>query len=110
MRHMREGCLVRPTPREHVAYLLWCIDRGYLAAEDRDPVGGNWFADDPAMLHPDDAETQRHLLLMADVLLGELREKVLALPNRGATIQFDGDGSSLVRLVSRDEVLAILED
>ena len=101
---------MRPTPREHVAYLLWCIDRGYLAAEDRDPVGGNWFADDPAMLHPDDAETQRHLLLMADVLLGELREKVLALPNRGATIQFDGGGSSVVRLVSRDEVLAILED
>jgi len=101
---------VKPIPREHVAYLLWCIDEGYLTAGDRESGGGNWFADDPATLHPDDAETQRHLLLMADVLLGELREKVSALPDRGATIQFDGDRSSVVRLVSRDEVLAILED
>jgi hypothetical protein len=54
--------------RLHVAWLLWCIDQGYVNAADR-AILQNWLKDDPATLHPDDAARRPHLLAMADEVL-----------------------------------------
>ena len=54
--------------RTHIAWLLWCLQQGYVKAEDR-AILHNWLDDDPATLHPNDAETRPHLLAMADEVI-----------------------------------------
>lgn len=56
------------TPREHLAWLIYCVDHGYTAADDR-AILTNWLLQDPSTLHPDDAELRPHLLAMADEVL-----------------------------------------
>lgn len=56
------------TPREHLAWLMWCYQEGYVNVEDREGME-NWLLDDPATLHPDDAKLRPHLLAMADEIL-----------------------------------------
>ena len=54
--------------REHVAWLMWCLNQGYVNAEDRS-ILSNWLKDDPDTLHPDDARLRPHLLAMADEVI-----------------------------------------
>jgi len=54
--------------RLHVAWLLWCLDQGYVDAADR-AILHNWFKADPAALNPDDAARRLHLLAMADEVI-----------------------------------------
>lgn len=56
------------TPRERLAWLMWCYQQGYTNAEDR-AILTNWMLEDPATLHPDDAKLRVHLLAMADEVL-----------------------------------------
>lgn len=60
------------TPRVQLAWLMWCYREGYTNPADR-AILENWFADDPATLHPDDIETQRELLGMADEILALMK-------------------------------------
>lgn len=57
--------------REHVAWILWCINQGYVLAEDR-AILANWLLDDPSTLHPDDAKIRPGLLDMADEVLNAI--------------------------------------
>jgi hypothetical protein len=57
--------------REHVAWLLWCANEGYLTAEDR-PARGNWLLEPVESLHVDDAAARPHWLAMADEVLAAL--------------------------------------
>jgi hypothetical protein len=59
--------------RRHVAWLMWCLDQGYVNAEDRAVLTYNWLEEDPAMLHPDDAARRPHLLAMADEIIEAVR-------------------------------------
>lgn len=54
--------------RTEVAYLLWQIDNGYIAAEDR-AVGTNWMYDPVDRLHPDDIGAREEFLEAADTLI-----------------------------------------
>lgn len=65
---MSETTVRTPSAREHIAWLFWCIDEGYVNAADRAGMT-NWLAEDPAALHPDDAAEREHLLAMADEVL-----------------------------------------
>ncbi len=56
------------TPREHLAWLMWCYQQGYTNAEDR-AILTNWFLDDPANDHREDAKLRVELLAMADEIL-----------------------------------------
>lgn len=56
------------TPREHLAWLMWCYRQGYSNPIDRE-ILTNWMGDDPASLVPEDAEERDHLLVMADEIL-----------------------------------------
>jgi hypothetical protein len=58
--------------RTHVAWLLWCLDQGYIKAEDR-AILDNWLEEDPATLHPDDAEQRPHLRTMADEVIAAVK-------------------------------------
>lgn len=64
-----------PTPemveaaRCKVAWLMWCLNEGYIEASDRAILSGNLFLEDPSKLHPDDAETRPGFLAMADQVL-----------------------------------------
>lgn len=60
-----------PEGREHLAWLMYCYQQGYVKAEDR-AILANWLLDDPATLHPDDAALHPHLLAMADEILDAL--------------------------------------
>jgi hypothetical protein len=63
--------------REHLAWLIWCMSEGYVKAEDR-AILSNWLLDDPATLHPHDAELRPHLLGMADEILTSLIRQATA--------------------------------
>jgi len=56
------------TPREHLAWLMWCYQQGYTNGEDRAGMT-NWLLEDPDTLHADDAKLRPHLLAMADEIL-----------------------------------------
>ena len=58
--------------RTHIAWLLWCLQQGYVNAEDR-AILHNWLDDDPATFHPDDAKEVPHLLAMADEVIAAVR-------------------------------------
>lgn len=58
------------SPREHLAWLIWCYGQGYNAV-DRASIP-NWMGDDPATLTDDDIRTQRELLASADEILALL--------------------------------------
>jgi hypothetical protein len=56
-----------------VAWLLWCFQEGYIAAEDR--VGmTNWLEEDPRQLHPDDQALWPQLLALANEVIAAVRE------------------------------------
>lgn len=65
--------------RAHVAWLLWCMDQGYINKEDRDVGDGNWLLTPDSELHPDDRAAKPHLLAMADEILREVRREVAGL-------------------------------
>lgn len=52
---------------------MWCLDQGYVNAEDR-AISDNWLEKDPATLHPDDARLRPHLLSMADEVIAAVRD------------------------------------
>jgi hypothetical protein len=54
--------------RLHLAWLIWCVNQGYVNADDR-AILTNWLLDDPRDLHPKDAALRPHLLAMADEVL-----------------------------------------
>lgn len=54
--------------RTEVAYLLWQIDQGYVAAEDR-ALGTNWMYESDEQLHSDDVRSRKHFLEAADTLI-----------------------------------------
>jgi hypothetical protein len=58
--------------REHVAWLLWCANQGYLLAEDRAVLSGgpDTFISD--MQHPDDLGQLPGWLDMADQVLAAI--------------------------------------
>ena len=58
--------------REHIGWLIWCMDQGYVKAEDRAVIGANWLLEDEATLSDDDLDTKRDLLVMADEVLAAL--------------------------------------
>lgn len=60
------------TSRTHIAWLIWCFQQGYVKAEDR-AILDNWLDDDPATLHPRDAELRPHLLALADEVIEAAR-------------------------------------
>lgn len=65
------------TPRETLAWLMWCYEQGYMTPEDRAVGGGNWIADEPDdRLHPDDVTTKAALLEMAGEVLAALDAEV----------------------------------
>ena len=55
--------------REHLAWLLYCINEGYLTAQDRAVSKPNWILGPEDDLHPDDIVLKRRLLEMADEVL-----------------------------------------
>jgi hypothetical protein len=57
--------------REHLAWLIWCFDQGYVNPRDR-AILTNWLLDDPARLNPHDAKLRLQLLAMADEILALL--------------------------------------
>jgi len=59
--------------RCRVAWLMWCLNQGYVNVEDR-AILGNWLEEDPAALHPDDAAQRPHLLAMADEVIAAVRD------------------------------------
>jgi hypothetical protein len=67
--------------RTRIAWLLWCLQQGYVKAEDRD-ILHNWLDDDPATLHPDDAEIRPHLLAMADEVIAAAHVTTAVLSKR----------------------------
>ena len=58
-------------PREHLAWLIWCMNQGYVKVADRAGMD-NWLLEDPATLHASDAELRPHLLAMADEVLRQI--------------------------------------
>ena len=54
--------------RTEVAYLLWQIAQGCIAAEDR-AAGTNWMYDPDDRLHPDDIASRANFLEAADTLI-----------------------------------------
>lgn len=57
------------TPREHLAWLMYCYREGYRTSEERAHLT-NWMAtDDPSGEHPDDIRLRDGLLTMADEVL-----------------------------------------
>lgn len=80
---MSEPAVTTEALRAHVAYLMWCLDQGYVSAEDREVLEeasrrqgepANWLLEDPADLHPDDAARRPHLLAMADEVIAAVRD------------------------------------
>lgn len=67
------------TLREDVAWLLWCLNQGYVNAADRE-ILDNWLLEDPAQLHPDDAALRPHLLAMADQVIAAVRDACEGAP------------------------------
>lgn len=65
--------MTEATPREEVAWLLWCISEGYIKAEDR-AIMTNWFTEDPRTLTEHDWVLRAHLLDMADIVIKEVRK------------------------------------
>jgi hypothetical protein len=59
--------------RLRVAWLMWCLNQGYVDAEDR-AILDNWLEEDPATLHSDDARLRPHLLAMADEVIAAVRD------------------------------------
>ena len=62
------------TPRERLAYLMWCFHEGYMKAEDRAVGEGNWLLLPVSDLHPDDVELRENLLAMADEILEAMQQ------------------------------------
>lgn len=63
--------------REHVAWLLWCANQGYILAEDRAVLGGGpdtFLAD--MRQHPDDLAELPGWLDMADSVLAAIDAEV----------------------------------
>lgn len=60
------------TLRENVAWLMYCLDQGYVNAADRE-ILDNWLLEDVTQLHPDDAARRPHLLAMADEVIAAVR-------------------------------------
>jgi hypothetical protein len=56
------------TPREQLAWLMWCYQQGYTRQDDR-ASHSNWMADDPSTLTDHDIKERDHLLAMADEIL-----------------------------------------
>lgn len=65
------------TLRAEVGWLLWCLDQGYSAAEDRE-IMTNWLLDDEATLHPSDLNLKADLLTMADEVLDLIDKRMEA--------------------------------
>ena len=64
--------------RSRVAWLLWCMDRGYLLAEDREILTGPSIFETPDhLLHPDDLETKPGFLSLADDAIDLIRADIL---------------------------------
>lgn len=61
----------RFTPRQQLAWLMYCYQQGYTSPDDRAGLE-NWMADDPATLTDNDVRTQRGLLGMADEILATM--------------------------------------
>jgi hypothetical protein len=57
--------------REHLAWLMWCYQEGYMLPEDRAPMT-NWLLEPDVMLHPEDVAERDALLTMADEVLAAL--------------------------------------
>ncbi len=60
--------------RFHLAWLMWCIDQGYMTAEDREVGTGNWLLRDPSTLCEEDVIVREELLTMADEVLAEIEK------------------------------------
>lgn len=60
--------------RQQVAWLMWCLNQGYTAAEDR-AILTNWLEEDPASLHPDDVALRPRLLAMADEVIAAVHSE-----------------------------------
>lgn len=62
--------------RTHVAWLLWCVNQGYLKAEDRaiNSMNANNFIAEMSQ-HPDDRAELPHWLEIADTVLAAIAEE-----------------------------------
>lgn len=58
-----------------VAWLMWCLDEGYVKEEDR-AILSNWLLDDPATLTEHDRELRPALLAMADQVIALVAKQV----------------------------------
>jgi hypothetical protein len=70
------------TPRERLAWLMWCFQQGYVNAEDRAGMT-NWLLEDPETLHPDNVKLRSLRLHPADV---KLRSHLLAMADEVLTL------------------------
>lgn len=70
---VRPGISHSKATRDHVAWLLWCANQGYLKTEDRDILSGDGstFTEDMSH-HPDDAAELPGWLDMADSVLAAI--------------------------------------
>jgi hypothetical protein len=59
---------------------MWCIDQGYMTAEDREVGTGNWLLRDPSTLCEEDVIVREELLIMADEVLAEIEPIPAPLP------------------------------
>jgi hypothetical protein len=64
--------MTAPDLRERIGWMLWCLDQGYVKAEDI-AILNNWLLEDEATLTAEDRALKVSLLEMADLVIAAVR-------------------------------------